>query len=150
MHQKGTIATWLLVTIILVFLLLLVGVGFFGWHYFKNNKTSVSVSPSPTSSIISEKSPTVTPKSSASSAENDKSLLASLCKKENNFPGITCEVTKIDGNYAYGSASGTGGGAIWYAKKVNGEWQMVIKGTQDSPSCSETSDFPKTIVPTCI
>ncbi|MFA6492886.1 MAG: hypothetical protein WCV58_01990 [Patescibacteria group bacterium] len=139
-RKKGTIATWLLVTIILVFVLLFVGIGYFGWNHFKNNKTSVLASPSSA----------VTSSPLASSAKNDESLLISLCQKENNFPDITCEVIKIDGNYAYGSAGGTGGGAIWYAKKVDGTWTTIIKGTQDSPSCSETSDFPKTIVPTCI
>lgn len=145
--KKGVIAPWLLIVIIIV---LLGGGGYIIWHYFgAKSSTTVTTTPAaPTSAKKVSPNPTAIPISTAPSTQNDTSLLINLCKTQNS-QGITCEVEKIDGNFATGIASGIGGGAHWYAKKVNDEWAMIINGVQDDPPCSKTSDFPKTIVPTC-
>lgn len=118
----------LVVIIIVVVVVLLGGTGYFVWKSRTKPVPSTSNSPSAGNS-------------------NATTSLMSLCQTNN--PGMTCEVTKVDGNYAYGSASGTGGGAVWYAKKVDDKWTIVIPGVQNDPPCAKTTDFPKTIVPVC-
>lgn len=88
-----------------------------------------------------------------SSAKDDSVLLLTLCQSNN--PGTICAVKKIEGNFAKGTSSSTSGaGANWYARKTSGVWALVANGSgsygfQDDPACSKTSDFPKSIVPTC-
>lgn len=81
-----------------------------------------------------------------SSTTSENSALLSVC--QNKYPETTCTVSKIEGNYATGGTSSSGGGAIWYAQKQSGSWSIVT-ASQDAPSCSLTSTFPKSIVPEC-
>jgi len=146
-QQKGTNVTWLLVIIIFI---LAVGIIFLLWYFLVKSKQPT---PQITPTQVSATTPAISPKTTPSSIKttipsaNDAELLMTLCQEKN--PGMTCEVTKVDGNYAYGTAGGSGGGAVWYAKKTGGDWTIVIPGVQDSPSCADTADFPKTIVPIC-
>jgi len=99
-----------------------------------------------TNMLGSFKFTTATATTSTTSA-TDTAALAKLCQSSN--PGLTCAVGTVSGNYATGTASDTSEGSHWYAKKVSDTWTMVQNGLQDDPSCTKTSDFPKTIVPTC-
>lgn len=84
--------------------------------------------------------------SSGSTTVSENAAVMSACQSE--YPGSTCTVSKIDGNYATGSVGSDGGGAMWYAEKQNGTW-VIVTASQDTPSCSLTSTFPKSIVPVC-
>lgn len=86
---------------------------------------------------------------------DDNSALAKICQSAfKGYTGLNCTVTKIDGNYATGTASDptAGAGANWYARKTSATWKLVgtdSYGFQDDPPCSDTVGFPKTIVPSC-
>ena len=63
----------------------------------------------------------------------------------------TYTVSQIQGNYAKGMASAGGGGAMWFAAKVNGTWKLVFIGN-GSIQCSQLTDypdFPNTMIPEC-
>lgn len=143
---KGAIAPWLLMVFIIV---LLGGGGYLVWYFYGSKSGTTTATTTPTALTSAKKvSPSPTTTTSAT-VTSDTSLLIKLC--ESNNSGMTCEVNNIDGNYAIGTAAyvDKGVGGHWYAKKVNGTWTMVVNGAQDTPSCSKTSDFPKSLVPTC-
>lgn len=121
---------------IVVIVALVVGAGVYS---YANNKAAKE------KQDLNAQSPEL--QSQVSSAKDDTSLLTTLCQSNNS--GLTCAVGKIEGNFATGTSSDTNEGSHWYAKKVNGTWTMAQNGLQDDPSCSKTSDFPKSIVPTC-
>jgi hypothetical protein len=60
-------------------------------------------------------------------------------------------VTQLQGNYAKGSAGGSGGGALWFAEKVGGSWKLVFIGNGIIQCSDLTSfpDFPTTMIPEC-
>lgn len=53
----------------------------------------------------------------------------------------TYTVTQIQGNYAKGTAGGTGGGAQWFAAKVGGVWKLVFIGN-GTVQCSDLTNYP--------
>ena len=60
-------------------------------------------------------------------------------------------ISKVEGNYAKGMANGTGGGGIWFAAKVNGNWILVWDGN-GIITCSDISSypaFPTDLIPQC-
>lgn len=64
---------------------------------------------------------------------------------------LNITVSKIEGNYAQGGASGEGGGGMWFSAKVNGKWQLVWDGNgvilcQDLASYP---NFPVSMIPEC-
>ncbi|VVA44193.1 conserved exported hypothetical protein [Candidatus Roizmanbacteria bacterium] len=69
-----------------------------------------------------------------------------------NDPNIVVSVNKIVGDYAQGfvsSPTGRGGGAGWYAVKINGQWKEVLRGQQMTlTSCKllQQYNFPKEII----
>lgn len=70
-----------------------------------------------------------------------------------NDSNIVVSVNKLLGNYAQGSvgsSTGQGGGAGWYAVKINGQWKEVSRGQNMSPeSCKslvQQYNFPKEIL----
>lgn len=69
-----------------------------------------------------------------------------------NDPNIIVSVNKLLSNYAQGSvgsATGEGGGAGWYAVKINGRWKEVWRGQQFTfTSCKSLQkyNFPKEII----
>ena len=63
----------------------------------------------------------------------------------------TYTVSLIQGNYAKGMASVGGGGAVWFAAKVNGTWKLVFIGN-GTVQCSDLisyPNFPNTMIPEC-
>lgn len=75
--------------------------------------------------------------------ENYNAFNPLLNKKNNNL--FIC-VEKNDGSYARGSyGSINGGGAIWYARKKVGKWEIAFV-SQDGPYCSKVGDFPLEIL----
>jgi hypothetical protein len=70
-----------------------------------------------------------------------------------NDSNLVINVNNLLGNYAQGSVSrvsGEGGGAGWYAVKINGQWKEVSRGQNMSPeSCKslvQQYNFPKEIL----
>jgi hypothetical protein len=64
-----------------------------------------------------------------------------------NDPHIVVEVSKLQGNYATGGVgTNMGGGAAWWAVKINGQWKEVWRG-QNSISCKPVNQYniPKEI-----
>jgi hypothetical protein len=64
---------------------------------------------------------------------------------------LTITVDKIEGNYAQGGASAQGGGAMWFAAKINGQWKLVWDGNGqiDCASLAPYPDFPTDMIPEC-
>jgi hypothetical protein len=88
---------------------------------------------------------------------DDTKLLLSVVKQAlvakhgSSANELNITVSKIQGNYAQGGASATGGGAMWFAVKENGVWKLVWDGN-GTISCDLTTqypDFPKTMIPEC-
>ncbi len=65
-----------------------------------------------------------------------------------NDPNIVVTVQRLSGNYATGGigSSQGGGGAVWYAVKIDGQWKKVWTG-QNSISCKTVNQYtiPKEI-----
>lgn len=63
---------------------------------------------------------------------------------------LTITVSKIQGNFAQGGASASGGGGMWLAAKVNGNWKLVWDGN-GTISCQDVNpyNFPASLVPEC-
>jgi hypothetical protein len=93
----------------------------------------------------------------ASPTPDDKAAVIAMVKASEvarvgaDANSSTYTVTQIQGNYARGTAGGTGGGAIWLAAKVNGVWKMVFigNGTVECSSLAPYPDFPKTMMSEC-
>jgi len=89
---------------------------------------------------------------------NEEAIVVQTIKEaivaENNGEGsTTLEVTlsQIDGDFAKGMASDQGGGGMWFAAKVNGEWELVWDGN-GIIQCSDLTnypDFPTSMIPEC-
>jgi hypothetical protein len=61
-------------------------------------------------------------------------------------------ISKIEGNFAFGSSKiDDAGGDGWYATKINGQWK-IIEQTQEPPSCELMTqyNFPKSIYGECV
>lgn len=69
-----------------------------------------------------------------------------------NDSDIVVSVDKLSGNFATGGIGAVrgGGGAVWYAVKVNGSWKKVFTG-QNSISCNVVKQYsmPKEIYGEC-
>ncbi len=63
---------------------------------------------------------------------------------------LNVTVSKIQGNFAQGGASGQGGGGMWFAAKVAGIWKLAWDGN-GTISCASINpyNFPATIIPEC-
>lgn len=91
-------------------------------------------------------SPTIT----VDETESLKTIIKQLLIEEHgeSANNLTVTVSKIQGDFARGGASETGGGAMWLAKKVNNSWQLVFDGN-GVPDCNQletTYLFPKEIL----
>ncbi len=62
--------------------------------------------------------------------------------------GLVISITKIEGNFARGLASESGGGGIWLAKKIDGDWKIVFEGNgiPDCNSLKTTYLFPQDLL----
>lgn len=64
---------------------------------------------------------------------------------------LTITVSKIEGDFAKGMTSASGGGGIWFAAKTNGVWKLVWDGNGQI-NCSDLTPypgFPNTLIPDC-
>lgn len=136
--------------ILIIFpIILFLGIIFYAQANRKNKK---EVSPpsnhfSPTVTLT----PTTTTKSQ-SDAEQIKQALAD--KNNWNPEEIKITVSKNDGLYAtggVGSITPGPGGGMWFAAKVDGNWQIVWDGN-GVISCENLTnypDYPTTLIPEC-
>ena len=60
-------------------------------------------------------------------------------------------VSRVEGNFAKGGATETGGGAMWFAAKVNGQWMLVYDGNGiiTCDALKNYQDFPASFIPEC-
>lgn len=98
--------------------------------------------------------------SASSSAEvktdNNQTILAEvkqalIAKHGSDFSNLNYSIKKVEGNYASGSVNGSGGGGMWFAAKVNGNWMIVSDGNGVT-LCSDLTSyptFPKDMIPEC-
>lgn len=66
---------------------------------------------------------------------------ALVAKRGQDASSLNISVTKVEGSYASGMASSTGGGGLWYAAKINGNWNLVWDGN-GTISCSDLTPYP--------
>lgn len=76
---------------------------------------------------------------------------ALVAKHGSNANELVVSVSKIEGEYAQGGASAEGGGGMWLASKVEGEWVLVWdgNGTISCQSFEAYPKFPTAMVPEC-
>lgn len=140
--------TWIVVTILLI-LLAVAGTAL----YFQSQKNigNLSTTASPANSPTASNTPKTVP-----STKSDEELIkeALVAKHGWNADEIRVTVSKNDGTYATGSvgpATPGPGGGMFFAKKVNGNWQIVFDGN-GIVTCDDLanySDFPNTLIPQC-
>lgn len=147
-------------TITLGAILLLLGLG--AGYYFSTGKliptkttvtTTISVTETATPSSSSAPTATVT---TTPTPDDKAALLVAIKASEVARYGADANlseytVTKIEGNYAKGQVSASGGGAQWFAAKVNGVWKIVFVGN-GSVQCSDLTNypnFPNSMIPEC-
>lgn len=79
-------------------------------------------------------------------------IKAALVAKHGPDAGLLkITASKIENGYAQGGASAEGGGAMWFAAKVNGEWKLVWDGNGQI-NCSDIApypEFPTDMIPEC-
>lgn len=122
--------------------------------YFKG-LPKVAVSPTPIPTGVSQISPSSPPAPIPTINEND-ALTASvkaglIAEHGQDASAMTITVSKIEGDYAKGMANEQGGGGIWFAAKVSGEWKLVWDGNGIILCTDLTSypNFPKDLIPSC-
>jgi hypothetical protein len=74
-----------------------------------------------------------------------------IVKHGNSAKELNITVNSVNGDYAKGEASGTGGGGIWFAAKVDSVWKLVWDGN-GSIQCSDIApypEFPISMIPEC-
>ena len=84
----------------------------------------------------------------------DNKIIQILSQKYNRPQNELIVVTTINtGSYAKGTLNfPEGGGGLWFAARVNSEWQLVFDGNGIIP-CSALinfSEFPTNIIPQCL
>lgn len=90
------------------------------------------------------------------SASGDQAILdavkaALIAKHGSDFSSLNYTLSKVEGNYASGSVSGTGGGGMWFAANVSGSWVIVSDGN-GTTLCSDLTpypNFPTDMIPQC-
>lgn len=150
-----------IVTIVLTALV----VGFGAVAYFKgwlptvtfNKPQAVSVQNTEVINPTPEISPVPSASTSAVVESDDKQTilaavrLALIAKHGSDFSNLNYSIKKTEGSYASGAVNGTGGGGMWFAAKVNGDWVIVSDGNGVT-LCSDLTpyrDFPKDMIPEC-
>lgn len=109
--------------------------------------TSTEETPTPTAAVSS------TPKGS----ESENSVLIKLIKDSlvqkhgSSAANLNITVSKIEGEYASGGASGEDGGGMWFAARLNGKWTLVWDGNGqiNCIDISPFSEFPSDMIPEC-
>lgn len=99
----------------------------------------------------------VTPTASSQPVVDEKTIVSTAIKQaiatkhNSDVSTLTVAVSLIDGNYAKGSVSDAMSGGMWFAAKVNGEWQLVSDGN-GVILCADVEpypDFPTSMIPEC-
>lgn len=99
----------------------------------------------------------ITTPATSSQDINETEVLENVIKKyiavKNNVDknSLTISVSEIEGNYAKGEVSDTGGGGMWFATKEEGAWALVWDGN-GIIECSLFTlypDFSKSLIPEC-
>lgn len=114
------------------------------------NKTPVS-----TQSAVLTASPTPSPTPSPTVDESvalTAVIKAALIAEHGADAGLmNITVSKIEGDYASGGTAGSGGGGMWFAAKVNGDWKLAWDGNGQI-NCSDIvpyPGFPNVMIPEC-
>lgn len=116
-----------------------------------NRKSKSNIVPTPT--------PIINNNSSAQDInvqKSDAELIKDALVAKNNWNSEEIEITLShnDGEYAAGGVGGEtpqGGGGLWFAAKVNGNWQIVWDGN-GIVMCENLTDyqnFPASLIPEC-
>lgn len=106
--------------------------------------TSTEVAATPTTN------PTPTP--SGDNTDLISAMRAALIIEHGQDTGLlNVTVSKIEGDYAQGGASGQGGGGMWFAAKVSGVWKLVWDGNGiiDCNNVAPYPNFPRDMIPDC-
>jgi len=137
--------------IIVIVLPLLVALGVIIFVAINRRTETLTLLPSPTPKPT--QNPTVeTEKTDKSDADLIKDALV---EKNNWNPSeIKVTVSKNDGIYAAGGVGAVtpqGGGGLWFAAKVNGNWQIVWDGNGIvmCENLTNYPDFPTELIPQC-
>jgi hypothetical protein len=112
-----------------------------------SNLPAVTPTIKPTVTVMATPTPSVD-EASVIKATIKKALVAKHGESANE---LNVTVSKIVENYSQGGASGSGGGGMWFAAKVNNEWKLVWDGN-GIILCSDLTnypDFPTTFIPEC-
>lgn len=85
---------------------------------------------------------------------DDADLIKEALIKKNNWEEdleFTVDISSNDGVYADGLVVSQGGGGFFFAKKVNGIWEIVADGNGAifCSSLEKYNDYPKTLIPEC-
>ncbi len=90
--------------------------------------------------------------SPADESETIKAVIkqALVAKRGSSANELSVSVSKNDGAFATGGASGQGGGGMWLATKINGTWKLVWDGN-GTIGCEDIApyNFPSFMVPEC-
>jgi hypothetical protein len=137
-----------------IVILLIVAGG--AYYFLKNNGSNLSYNYA-TSSPTATKTPVAGESSSPTTASSENDLLIAAVKAGlitehgQDAASLNVTVSTIEGNYAKGMASEQGGGGLWFAAKVNGNWNLVWDGN-GIISCSVLTpypNFPNSMIPEC-
>jgi hypothetical protein len=157
----------LIIPLVLVMAALSVGI------YYLKTKTLPFVTPKPSEQLVGNDSDSHGCKASAGyswceikakclrtweeACTDDSGAISSLviadlvAKRGEGIKDLTFSISKIEGDYAQGGVSGAGGGAMWFAAKVDGVWKLVWDGNGNI-FCEDLKDypnFPTDMIPEC-
>jgi len=111
-------------------------------QYSKNSASTQSGIPVSSQETMPSPQATVTPAPTDESAILIAAIKAALVVKHGpDAESLNVMVSKIEGDYATGGASAQGGGGMWLAAKVNGDWKLVWDGNGQI-NCSDLALYP--------
>lgn len=100
--------------------------------------------------LFEEKCEEPSPTPSINETDSLKIIIKQLLIQEHgaNANGLIITISKLIGDYASGGASEQGGGGMWLAAKVNGNWKLVFdgNGVPDCQSIKTNYKFPADIL----
>lgn len=76
---------------------------------------------------------------------------ALIAEHGDSASSLNITISKVEGNYAQGGASGQGGGGMWFAAKVLGAWKLIWDGNGQI-NCADIAPypaFPKDMISEC-
>ncbi len=108
-------------------------------------------------SVTSTEEAVATTPTPSPTPDNGKEVLAAavkealIAKHGSAAASLNVTVSRVEGNYAGGTASDQGGGGGWFAAKTGTEWKLVWDGNGqiDCKNISGYPDFPKSMIPEC-